>query len=538
MRPTGRKRPSLRIVAATLVLVAASTLVGRGDAVDPPDGTMSLESGSGASVLDQVPHLPAISVGQARVTDNKGTPKLPPSAFAHLDIPVTALVAYQRAATVMQMVDEPCGLSWTLLAAIGRVESDHGRSAGAEPDRTSSGEIHGVALDGSGPLAMIRDTDAGQLDGDAVWDRAVGPMQFLPSTWSVVAVDADGDGVRSPDDLDDAALAAAVFLCSAPGDLDSDSGVRTAVFRYNPSSAYVADVLAVDRLYRAGEFDTSGGLESAAPVSTMLGGQFAELITVARGRADLLDEPDANQPTGMAAGPGPAATGPDLPDPGSAGITDPGPADTPGPGPTDTPDPGPTGTPDPGPTGTADPGPSETPHPGPADTPDPGPTGTPDPGPTGTPDPGPADTPDPGPPGTPDPGPTGTPDPGPADTPDLGPTGTPDPGPTGTPDPGPTGTPDPTETPDPPPDPDPGPVERTGVLAACGSGHWCLGELSLAVGDTGFLARAAASDFDGDGVAESNSEELTGLSGTRVSVLATPGTAPAVVQAINGAHLQ
>ena len=83
-------------------------------------------------------------------------------------------------------------------------------------------------------------------------------MQFLPATWSVVGVDADGDFARSPDDIDDAALAAAVFLCSAPGSLSTESGRRTAVLRYNPSSSYVASVLAIERSYRAGDFDTAG----------------------------------------------------------------------------------------------------------------------------------------------------------------------------------------------------------------------------------------------------------------------------------------
>ena len=216
--------------------------------------------------------MPAIPVVQARVRDTKGTPKLPPSAFAHLDVPVTALIAYQRAAAVMEQAAPSCGLSWTLLAAIGRVESDHGRYGGAQlrADGTSSPRIRGVALDGHGAVARIRDTDAGQLDGDPVWDRAVGPMQFLPSTWSVVGVDADGDGVRSPDDINDAALAAAVFLCAAPGSLDTGHGRRTAVFRYNPSSSYVASVLALDRAYRAGKYATPGWSAQADPVEIIL----------------------------------------------------------------------------------------------------------------------------------------------------------------------------------------------------------------------------------------------------------------------------
>ena len=304
MRLTGTKRPTLTAVAATVVLLATSALASRGDSVDPLAGTVSLESGSGASVAERV-NVPTISVGQARVRDTKGTPKLPPSALAHLDIPVTALLAYQSAAAVMEQADESCGLSWTLLAAIGRIESDHGRYAGGElrADGTSSRAVRGVVLDGSGPLARIRDTDAGRLDGDPVWDRAVGPMQFLPSTWSVVAVDADGDSVRSPDDIDDAALAAAVFLCSAPGDLDTRSGLRTAVFRYNPSSSYVASVLALERSYRTGEFDTLGDLAQAGPVEIILAKRSDEHTAGAQGGSGHRRGPDAHHGTRAGAGP-------------------------------------------------------------------------------------------------------------------------------------------------------------------------------------------------------------------------------------------
>src|SRR5687768_15541285 len=205
LRLTIRQRPTRAAVAAATVVLATASLAGGGHAVgqlNTVDGTLSLDSGSGSPIVDRALEVPAVSVREARVRNDKGTRRLPPSAVSRLDIPATALAAYQRAASVMEQVDESCGLSWTLLAAIGRVESNHGRYAGGHlrADGTTSPKIRGVALDGRGPVAMIRDTDAGLLDGDAVWDRAVGPMQFLPSTWSVVGVDADGDGVRSADD--------------------------------------------------------------------------------------------------------------------------------------------------------------------------------------------------------------------------------------------------------------------------------------------------------------------------------------------------
>ena len=125
-----------------------------------------------------------------------------------------------------------------LVAAIGRVESDHGRTNGNSLDQDGVAQpgIYGIALDGTN-TAVIRDTDGGQYDSDDQFDRAVGPMQFIPSTWSVVGVDSDGDAQRNPQDIDDAALATAVYLCSGDDDLSTTPGQRAAVHRYNHSEA-------------------------------------------------------------------------------------------------------------------------------------------------------------------------------------------------------------------------------------------------------------------------------------------------------------
>jgi hypothetical protein len=169
------------------------------------------------------------------------------STLAADGFPSTALEAYVRAAVTGPA---SCHIAWPLVAAIGRVESNHGRFAGAvlHTDGRSTPPIIGIALDGV-RTALIRDTDAGQLDGDPVYDRAVGPMQFIPSTWRTYAADGDGDGRSDPFDIHDAAAATAKYLCAAGGDLSSVAGQTRAVLAYNHSHSYVATVLTLAAMY-------------------------------------------------------------------------------------------------------------------------------------------------------------------------------------------------------------------------------------------------------------------------------------------------
>jgi membrane-bound lytic murein transglycosylase B len=138
-----------------------------------------------------------------------------------------------------------CGLGWTTLAGIGWVESGHGTVGGRTLDASGrpSTPIVGPALDGAGPVAAIRATPASaRLHGDPQWDHAVGPLQFLPSTWETWARDGDGDGTADPQDLDDAAAAAAAYLCGTGYDLSTGPGWSAAVYAYNHSASYVSGV--------------------------------------------------------------------------------------------------------------------------------------------------------------------------------------------------------------------------------------------------------------------------------------------------------
>jgi membrane-bound lytic murein transglycosylase B len=175
------------------------------------------------------------------------------SGLASNGIPVVALNAYRVAAARMGSADPGCGIDWSLLAGIGRVESNHGRFGGAvlDTDGTSNPRILGPALNGQG-FAFIRDTDRGVYDGDSVTDRAVGPMQFIPATWRSYAIDGDGNGTTDPFNINDAALAAAHYLCVAGGNLTTDAGQRRAVMAYNHSDSYVAEVLALAHAYASG----------------------------------------------------------------------------------------------------------------------------------------------------------------------------------------------------------------------------------------------------------------------------------------------
>jgi len=176
------------------------------------------------------------------------------SGLAANGIPSVALNAYRVAAARMANVAPGCGVPWYLLAGIGREESDHGRFGGAQlhADGLSTPPIIGPALDGVHWDYIPAPADGVTLDGDAVYAHALGPMQFIPSTWALFGADADGDGSADVFDIFDAALGAARYLCAAGGDLRTTAGKTRAVLAYNHNDQYVAQVLALADAYRQG----------------------------------------------------------------------------------------------------------------------------------------------------------------------------------------------------------------------------------------------------------------------------------------------
>ncbi|MEU5327482.1 lytic transglycosylase domain-containing protein [Streptomyces parvus] len=307
-------------------------------------------------------------------------------AWSEAGIPATVLDAYRKAESAVGRSDPGCGLPWQLLAAIGKVESGQASGGRVDARGTTLAPILGPALDGNG-FALIRDTDGGAYDGDRTYDRAVGPMQFIPSTWAAWGADGNGDGRKDPNNIYDAALAAGHYLCAGSRDLTRRADLDRAILGYNRSDTYLRTVLSWLEFYRNGSHPVADG-EGVLPGSPGPGGKTRPKAPVGGpGAPERPGKDDGGvvvgpQPTRP---PSPSPTPPRPTKPGSPSPT-PDPTD-PGPGPTD---PGPSPSPDP-----TDPGPSPDPtNPGPS--PDPtGPTTPPDPGET---DPGcPGETPSPSP---------------------------------------------------------------------------------------------------------------------------------------------
>ncbi|WP_333473318.1 lytic transglycosylase domain-containing protein [Lolliginicoccus lacisalsi] len=252
MTPTRRNTPPRkprRIIAAAAT--AAAIPIGTAIALSDPH-TVGITPASVTDVAEIAPHLlspyPGTPVPPIDVNaPGRAAWQLDGWARAHSDalgIPHQAMMAYGNAARLLQATNPGCGITWTTLAGIGAIESWHGTYEGASIDGNGYAlpPIRGIALDGRPGIAEIRDTDGGELDGDPEFDRAMGPMQFIPATWRIWGSDADGDGIANPDGLDDSAYSAARYLCASGGALRSPIGWRTAILAYNYSEDYLKSV--------------------------------------------------------------------------------------------------------------------------------------------------------------------------------------------------------------------------------------------------------------------------------------------------------
>src|SRR3954451_4817202 len=240
-RATARSASSHRVRAAQPPVTAEPTA--------PAPGPLSREAFAGAAR-----RAPASAPIQR-------LPQVDLNGLSVAGIPPAALAAYVTAVRTTNRADPACRVRWWLLAGIGLVESGHARSGGsakAKWNGIARPPIYGPRLDGSHGFAAIHDTDRGVVDHDRLWDRAVGPMQFLPSTWRTWGGTDKRGRMRDPQDIRAAALAAAGYLCAGGADLSQPEGMATAVYSYNHSFDYVRLVLSVAAKYAGVDPDALG----------------------------------------------------------------------------------------------------------------------------------------------------------------------------------------------------------------------------------------------------------------------------------------
>ncbi|MDT0403660.1 lytic transglycosylase domain-containing protein [Streptomyces edwardsiae] len=180
------------------------------------------------------------------------------SGVTEAGIPATVLDAYKQAEATLREKKPGCNLPWQLLAAIGKVESGQARGGRVDADGTTLSPILGPQLDGNG-FALIKDTDNGAYDGNSTYDQAVGPMQFIPSTWAWAGRDGNGDGREDPNNIYDAALAAGHYLCRNGWDLSVQDDLDRAILSYNNSTEYLNTVMSWLEYYRRGTHEIPDG---------------------------------------------------------------------------------------------------------------------------------------------------------------------------------------------------------------------------------------------------------------------------------------
>ena len=261
------KRPSGRLILPAIIAALLVGAAGTAGAYLVPEALQPDQSPTAtpgfprdATATSAPPNLPTGSAPAGPSGPPPTTAPLPPvrngarpaDALAgwaqqigtKVGIPVVAAQAYGYAELVVAKTLPSCHLSWTTIAAIGKIESSHGSANGAvlSADGSVQPPIYGLPLDGRGGRQQIRDSDQGTIDADTTYDRAVGPLQFIPSTWIAYKVDADNSGVADPNDIDDASLTAATYLCQGGRDMSKADSWWDAILSYNAVRPYAQKV--------------------------------------------------------------------------------------------------------------------------------------------------------------------------------------------------------------------------------------------------------------------------------------------------------
>ncbi len=236
-------------VGAAAPQVHTPTTALRGTAISPVAAVTAAGSGPSGPAVVTVAHPPtSFHIAAAAVSAP------PPSVLVNspgaLGIPAIAMSAYRNAEQKMAVEAPGCGLSWNLLAGIGRIESGHAGGGAVDARGTAVVPIYGPALDGTLPgNEVILQSSVGNR---VTYARAMGPMQFLPGTWARYASDGKGDGTADPQNLFDATLAAARYLCSGGLNLRDPAQVVAAILHYNNSMPYAQNVLGWASAYATG----------------------------------------------------------------------------------------------------------------------------------------------------------------------------------------------------------------------------------------------------------------------------------------------
>ncbi|GGS85879.1 MULTISPECIES: lytic transglycosylase domain-containing protein [Streptomyces] len=256
---TSRKVLCTAALAASLTTAAVVTnppTADAGESEPTPDSPQATDRGDARLDLPQDVADPAVPPAGGVVAGEGAS-----------GIPATALDAYKRAETAVAAALPNCKLPWQLLAGIGRVESVHASGYGLKADGYTEKPIRGPQLNGQG-FAEIKDTDKGEWDGDTAYDRAVGPMQFIPSTWATWGADGSGDSKRDPNNIYDAALGAGLYLCAGDRNLSDQAQLDRAILSYNNSREYVNTVLGYMRQYQSGATEVANPPVGTYPTPT------------------------------------------------------------------------------------------------------------------------------------------------------------------------------------------------------------------------------------------------------------------------------